>query len=39
MKAIQKIIPNSEYRGYTFKCFELNVQCYDYDEINEDVIL
>ena len=33
------LIDNPEYRGYTFECFELNDQCYDFDEVTEDIVL
>ena len=34
-----ELIDHPEYRGYTFKCFELNNACYNDDPIYEDTII
>ena len=34
-----ELIDHPEYRGYTFKCFELNNACYDSEPIYEDVTI
>jgi len=33
------LVDAPEYNGYTFKCFDYNDRCYEYEEIIEDTVL
>ena len=33
------LVDAPEYKGYTFKCFDYNDHCYEYEEIIEDSVL